>query len=341
MTYRLSTVPTVCLSAVSLSFWALAIIGCSGNAKSAPAVTSSSSGESASARYTIVTTCGMVTDIAREVVGDLATVNGLMGEGVDPHLYKPIRSDVIQLTKADIIFYSGLMLEGRMSDLFLRASRDDKPIYAVTEGIDESYLREPPEFEGHFDPHVWMDVGAWSECVAFVAGALGEFDPPNAATYNENAERYRQQLAELDDYIRQSIASIPADRRALITAHDAFGYFGRAYDIEVRSVQGLSTESAAAVDDINRLVDFIVTRKIPAIFVESSVSKKNIEAIIEGTEHKGMKVVIGGKLYSDAMGAPGTYEGTYLGMMDHNATVIARALGGNAPKTGWQSKLKP
>lgn len=291
--------------------------------------------------YKIVATCGMVSDIVRQVAGDKATVTGLMGEGVDPHLYKPTRNDVRELLAADVVFYSGLMLEGRMGDNFISLARKGKPVYPITEEIDQDYLREPPEFEGHFDPHVWMDVSAWSECVAFIAKALGEYDLANADYYLTNAATYREQLTKLDEYARASIATIPEDRRVLITAHDAFGYFARAYNIKVRSVQGLSTESEAAVQDINDLVDFIVKAKIPSIFVESSVSEKNVRAIIEGAAQQGWEVSIGGELFSDAMGKPGTYEGTYIGMIDHDVTIITRALGGQVPERGLNGKLQP
>ncbi len=289
--------------------------------------------------FTIITTCGMVTDIVQRVVGDRAHVVGLLGEGVDPHLYKPTRNDVKQLLEADVVFYSGLLLEGRMSDTFTKIARTGKPVFAVTEEIDEKYLREPPEFHGHFDPHVWMDVKAWSECVGLVAKKLAEYDATHAEEYRARAEAYRSELKLLDEYARKSIASIPESQRVLITAHDAFGYFSRAYGIEVRSVQGISTESEAGVDDINRLVDLIKKRKIQAIFIETSVSEKNIRAIIEGTAQRGWKVTIGGQLYSDAMGKAGTYEGTYIGMIDHNVTVISRALGGSAPAKGLHNKL--
>jgi manganese/zinc/iron transport system substrate-binding protein len=186
-----------------------------------------------------------------------------------------------------------------------------------------------------------MDVSLWSECVAHVAKVLGEFDPPNKDYYQQNAERYQQELQSLDDYVRQVITSIPEQQRALVTAHDAFEYFSRAYDIPVRSAQGISTESEPGVNDINSLVDFIVENKIKAIFVETSVSKSNLMAVIEGAASKGWKVEIGGQLFSDAMGAEGTYEGTYVGMLDHNATVIARALGGDAPEQGMNGKLAP
>jgi manganese/zinc/iron transport system substrate-binding protein len=291
------------------------------------------------ANYTIVTTCGMVTDIVREVAGNKAKVVGLMGEGVDPHLYKPTRDDVAKILQADVLFYSGLMLEGRMTDTFLKVARKGTPVFAVTELLDEKFLLEPEEFQGHTDPHVWMDVAGWSAAVKVVARSLGEVDAANAAYYQQNSERYLAELAKLDAYAKQALATIPKDFRVLITAHDAFNYFGRAYGIEVRGIQGISTESEAGVADINKLVDFLVARKIPAIFVESSVSDKNIKALIEGCKSRGHAVRIGGQLFSDAMGKPGTYEGTYIGMIDHNVTMIARALGGQAPERGLNGKL--
>lgn len=287
----------------------------------------------------IVTTTGMVADIVRQVAGDRAEVIGLMGEGVDPHLYKPTRGDVAQIMEADVIFYSGLMLEGRMTDTFAKASRGGTAVYAVADSIEEEGRLEPEAFDGHWDPHVWMDVAGWSKCVEAVGAALAEQDAANAAYYKANVGSYLAQLDKLDAYVKKVVASVPERQRVLITAHDAFNYFGRAYGIEVMGIQGISTESEAGLEDINRLVDFIVENKVGAVFVESSVSDKNVKALIQGAKSRGHAVVIGGELFSDAMGAAGTYEGTYVGMIDHNATAIARALGGEAPKTGFQGKL--
>ena len=289
--------------------------------------------------YAIVATTAMVKDIVQNVAGANATVTNLMGEGVDPHLYKPTRDDVAKLLKADVVFYSGLMLEGRMTDTFLKVSRKGVPVFAVTELLDEKYLLEPEEFAGHTDPHVWMDVQGWIQAVKVVARSLGEVDPAHAASYHTNAARYVAQLEQLDARAKSALASIPKERRVLITAHDAFNYFGRAYGLDVKGIQGISTESEAGVADINKLVDFIVQRKIPAIFVESSVSDKNMRALVEGCQSRGHAVKIGGTLFSDAMGAHGTYEGTYLGMIDHNVTTIVRALGGAAPERGLNGKL--
>ncbi len=287
----------------------------------------------------IVATTGMVTDIVRVVTEGQQPVEGLIGEGVDPHLFTPGRGDVQKLMAAEVVVYSGLMLEGRMQQQFEQLEKRGGTIFAVTNGLDENTLLHDPEFAGHPDPHVWMDVARWSQCVQYAADRLAEHDSSSAAAYRTNAAKYRDRLKELDDYVRQVIGSIPASQRYLVTAHDAFEYFAEAYDIKVRSIQGISTDSQAAIADINDLVAFIVEKQIPAIFVESSVPEKNIRAVIEGCADQGWELQVGGELFSDAMGAPGTYEGTYIGMMDHNATTIARALGGNAPDRGWQGKL--
>jgi manganese/zinc/iron transport system substrate-binding protein len=288
--------------------------------------------------YKIVCTTGMVTDVVRHIAGDKAEVEGIIGEGVDPHLYQATRGDISTLLSADVVFYNGLMLEGKMSDALIKVARK-RPVYAVTELLDESLLLEPPEFAGHYDPHLWMDVALWSKCAEMVAQTLGTFDSSNAEDYKKNFATYAAQLAELDAYARKTLASIPEKSRVLVTAHDAFNYMARAYGLEVRGIQGISTESEAGISDINRLVDLLVERDIRAVFVETSVSDKNIRSLIEGARARGHEVVIGGKLFSDAMGKPGTYEGTYIGMIDHNVTTIARALGGQAPEKGMLGKL--
>jgi manganese/zinc/iron transport system substrate-binding protein len=285
-----------------------------------------------------IATVGMVADIVRNVGGEHVAVTQIMGAGVDPHLYKATRDDVQMIMDSDIVFYSGLMLEGKLSDTLIKSARR-KPVVAVTEMIDASTLLEPEDLEGHYDPHVWMDVSAWSECVQAVTESLVEFDPAHADDYRASAEAYRGQLAALHQYGLESIASIPEDRRVLITSHDAFNYFGRAYGLEVLGVQGLSTESEAGLRRINELVDLIVARNVHAVFVESSVPRKNIDALVEGARSRGHDVRVGGELFSDAMGEHGTYEGTYVGMLDHNITLVTRGLGGEAPATGMQGKL--
>ncbi len=287
--------------------------------------------------YRVGTTVGMIADIVKQVAGDKAGVTNVIGTGVDPHLFNPTRSDVAVLLKSNIVFYAGLLLEGQMTDIFVKISRK-RPVYAVTELLSDSYLIQDTE-TNHSDPHVWMDVRGWMKAVQVVADALAKFDPASARYYKKNAADYLMKLEQLDAYATRVIGSIPAAQKIMVTAHDAFRYMGRAYGIEVMGIQGLSTESEAGLKDINRIVDTLVKRKIPAVFVESSVSDKNIRALLEGANSRGHEVKIGGELFSDAMGKPGTYEGTYIGMIDHNVTTIVRALGGDVPERGMQGKL--
>ncbi len=281
----------------------------------------------------------MVADVVQAIAGDDCQVIALMGSGVDPHLYKPTRHDVKQLLDADVIISSGLMLEGRMEEAFHHLARGGKPVLAMTDGLDPAARRQLEDTPSHWDPHVWMDVNAWKTCASYIANRLAELDPDHAEGYRTRAERYVEQLADLDQRVQTAMDSIPESQRVLITAHDAFGYFSRRYGIPVRSVQGVTTESEAGVGDVNDLVDFVVEHRVPAIFVESSVNSKTIQAVQEGARARGVDVKIGAELYSDAMGPPGTYEGTYPGMMDANATRIARALGGSVPDTGLFGKL--
>ncbi len=290
--------------------------------------------------YRVTCTVGMITDIVRQVAGDRAVVEGIIGEGVDPHLYQATRSDIKKLLDADVVFYNGLMLEGKMSDDLVKVGRK-RPVHAVTELIDKSLLLAPPEFAGHHDPHVWMDPTLWKKCTEMVAETLGadDFDPANRDYYRANYRAFAEQLDALHAYAQQTLATIPAQSRVLVTAHDAFNYFARAYNLEVRGIQGISTDSEAGLADINRLVELLVQRSVRAVFVESSVPEKNVRALVEGADSRSHAVKIGGTLFSDAMGAAGTYEGTYVGMIDHNVTVIARALGGEAPEKGMSDKL--
>lgn len=286
----------------------------------------------------IVATVGMVADIVREVGGDRVKVSQICGPGVDPHLYKATRDDVAALSSADLVFYSGLMLEGKMSDTLIKMARS-RPVVAVTESIDESLLLEPEDFEGHYDPHVWMNVSAWSKCVDAVSGALSEYDSAHAAQFAANAESYKERLTALHEYGVKAIGSIPEGSRVLVTSHDAFNYLGRAYGLDVQGVQGISTESEAGLQRVTQLVDMLAKKNVKAVFIESSVPRKSIDSLIEGANAKGHQVSVGGELFSDAMGADGTYEGTYVGMLDHNITTIARALGGEAPEKGLNGKL--
>ncbi|MCM2343356.1 MAG: zinc ABC transporter substrate-binding protein [Alphaproteobacteria bacterium] len=286
-------------------------------------------------RPQIVTTTAQIADAVRAVSGDLARVESLMGEGVDPHLYRPTRSDILKLKQADIIFYNGLHLEGQMVELLETLARE-KPVFAIAAMLPPHRLQDGPN--GH-DPHIWMNVQNWISASDGIARALGGLHPEHRDTYINNAYRYDADLERLDIYIRESFQKIPKQERILVTAHDAFAYLGEAYGIEVLGIQGISTESEAGLKQIETLVTLLVTRKIPAVFIESSVSDRNVRALIEGAAARGHHVKIGGTLYSDAMGKAGSYEGTYIGMMDHNATIISRALGSSTPPQGLQGKL--
>ena len=286
----------------------------------------------------VVATVGMVADIVREVGGDHVVVSHICGPGVDPHLYKATRDDVAALSAADIVFYSGLMLEGKMTGTLIKMA-SSRPVVGVAESMDESLLLEPEDFAGHYDPHVWMDVSAWSKCVQAVETTLSEFSAEHAADFAANAAAYSKQLAALHSYGQQSIGSIPDGSRVLVTSHDAFNYLGRAYGLDVQGVQGISTESEAGLKRVSELVDMLVKKNVQAVFIESSVPRKSIDSLIEGAAAQGHKVTVGGELFSDAMGTAGTYEGTYIGMLDHNITTITRALGGDAPLRGLNEKL--
>ncbi len=282
--------------------------------------------------YKIVCTIGMITDIVVNLVGDYAEVEGIIGEGIDPHLYKPTRGDVIKLGQADVVFYNGLLLEGEMTDVLVGIASKGKLVKAVTEAIlvETDYLLQKDDGSAYTDPHVWMDVSGWLRAIPVVAETLAVYDPENAEAYRIKATVYAEQLEALDAYAKEAMSTIPESQRVLVTAHDAFQYLGRAYGIEVRGIQGISTESEAGVRDLEDLVDFIVERQIPAVFVESSVADKNVRALVEGARARGHAVIIGGSLFSDAMGKAGTYEGTYIGMIDSNVTTITNALGGHA-----------
>ena len=286
----------------------------------------------------VVATVGMVADVVREIGGDRVVVAQLMGAGVDPHLYKATRDDVQQIMSADIVFSSGLMLEGRLEDTLDKVGKT-RPVVAMTRDLPNELLLTPDGAGSHPDPHVWLDVGAWANCLDVIVEALSKLDASHAADFRSRADGYRKQLQALHEYGLTSIGSVPQERRVLLTSHDAFHYFGRAYNLEVIGVQGLSTESEAGLQRINELVDLLVERKVAAVFVESSVPQKNILALIDGAKSRGHDVKIGGELFSDAMGDAGTYEGTYIGMLDHNITTVTRALGGTAPEQGFTGKL--
>jgi manganese/zinc/iron transport system substrate-binding protein len=267
----------------------------------------------------------MITDIVGVVGGERVQVTGLMGAGVDPHLYKASENDVTTLSSADVVFYNGLHLEAAMGEVLEQMQGNVRTV-AVGEGVDQSALLPSPDYENQFDPHIWFDVSLWMKSVERVRDTLAEMDPASAPLYQSNAARYLEELTELHEYVKTQAASIPEDQRVIITAHDAFNYFGKAYGFEVRGLQGISTAAEAGTGDVQELADFIAERQIRAIFVESSVPQRNIEAVQAAVASRGFEVSIGGELFSDAMGDAGTEEGTYIGMIRHNIDTIVNAL---------------
>lgn len=285
-------------------------------------------GKDQSGKYNVVSTTGMINDIVVNVAGDLADTKVLMGPGVDPHLYKARASDVETLSDANIIFYNGLQLEGKIEHIFEKMKKQGITTVPVAESIDKTELLDSVDYPGSYDPHVWFDVILWKDAVRSVTDTLVKFDQQNGSVYRSNAELYLQKLDELHEYIVDKVSTVPEDKRVLITAHDAFNYFGKGYGFEVIGLQGLSTETEASTSDIREMADIIVAREIPAIFVETSVSPKSIQALRAAVRSKGYDVEVGGSLYSDAMGDAGTPEGTYMGMFKHNIDTISSALKG-------------
>lgn len=314
--------------AVALSFLPL-LVGCGSSASHSHDVAERSS-QTFAGEYPMKVLCttGQVAEMVRRVGGEHLEVTALMSNDIDPHLYKPLFSDIEKLDKADAIFYSGLHLEGRMADLFVQRART-KPTYAVTEGIvarNDKRLREPPEFEGMHDPHVWHDVSLWSDCAHDVAGMLGKLDPKHAGEYDGNAHAYMHELAELHEYCKTEVAKIPEQSRVMVTAHDAFGYFGQAYGIEVLGLKGISSEEEKDLEHQEEVQKMIIERKIPAVFVESTIAHRTVEALIEPCRAAGWDLQNGGELYADALGAANSDASTYTGMIRHNVDTIVSAL---------------
>ena len=273
----------------------------------------------------VAATIGMIADIVTQIGGDRVEVTGLMGPGVDPHLYKASAGDVRTLSNSQIIFYNGLHLEAAMSEVLEQMDRTSETV-AVTDAIPRDQLLTPPEFQGLYDPHVWFDVTMWMSAVEEVGRALAEFDPDHAEEYQARAAETLAELEALDAWVREQIETLPSERRVLVTAHDAFNYFGRAYGVEVRGLLGINTATEAGTADVQDLATFIVERGIPALFVETSIPRRTVEAVQAAVQARGVAVDIGEPLFSDAMGSAGTPEGTYVGMVRHNVRAIVEAL---------------
>jgi manganese/zinc/iron transport system substrate-binding protein len=277
-------------------------------------------------KLNIVTTTSMITDLVQNIGGDYVNLQGLMGSGVDPHLYKASEGDVTKLVEANVIFYNGLHLEGKLVDVFEKMGNATKTPIALGEELDKNTLIGSDYFASNYDPHVWFDISYFKQFASKVAQVLSENDPTNAENYNSNADAYLGKLEALQSKIKATIETLPKGKRILVTAHDAFNYFGKAYDFEVVGLQGISTATEAGVQDVQNLSAFIIEKDIKAIFVESSVPKRTIEALQAAVKSKGHDVEIGGTLYSDALGNAGTAEGTYIGMFEYNVNTIVDAL---------------
>ncbi|MFE6168705.1 metal ABC transporter solute-binding protein, Zn/Mn family [Viridibacillus arvi] len=274
----------------------------------------------------VVTTISQIADAVSVIAGDRVEVKALMGPGVDPHLYKATQGDLSKLESADVIFYSGLHLEGKMLDVFEKMQENDKTVKAISESIEEEKLLGNEMDAKLYDPHVWFDIDIWKTAVHQITDTLSEKYPEYKKEFSENEAIYFKELDDLSTYAKQRIDEIPLNQRVLVTAHDAFNYFGRSLNIEVRGLQGLSTESEYGLKDVRDVVDFLVGNNIKAVFIESSVSDKAMKAVIDGAKEKGQNVKIGGELYSDAMGKEGTEQGTYIGMYKHNVDTIVNSL---------------
>jgi manganese/zinc/iron transport system substrate-binding protein len=297
---------------------ALVAVGCGGG----------ESGEARAVEGTIqaTTTTTQITDMVESIGGDEVEVTALMGPGVDPHLYEPSQGDIEALQGADAVFYNGLFLEGQLADLLVQVGQES-PTVRVTEAIPEDELRPSENYEGQNDPHVWFAPELWETAVDPVVEQLSELKPDSAETFEQNGEEYKQEVREAHEYVQERIEEIPEDNRVLVTAHDAFGYFGETYGVEVQALQGISTESEAGAGDVRELANELVEDEIPALFTESSIPRRNIEAVQAAAQDQGWDLEIGGELYADAMGDPDTEEGTYPGMMRANADTMAEALG--------------
>lgn len=279
-----------------------------------------------SKEFQVVTTTTMLTDLVKNIGGDSIVIKGLMGAGVDPHLYKASEGDVQKLTHADAIFYNGLHLEGKMVEVFEKMNKTGHSTFAISDGIAEDQLISSENFASNHDPHIWFSVENWKAAATFITQKLSELKPDSKAYFAENLRKYEAELNTLENELKETAALLPKEKRILVTAHDAFEYFGNEYDFEVLGLQGISTASEAGTKDLLDLANFIVEKDIPAVFIESSVPKQTILALQKAVENKGKKVELGGTLYSDALGNPETPEGTYIGMFKHNMETIVNAL---------------
>ena len=289
-------------------------------------IISCKNGNETNSKLKVVTTTTMITDLVQNIGGNYIAVEGLMGSGVDPHLYKASEGDVNKIARADVIFYGGLHLEGKLVEVFEKMGSQNINTIAVSDTLDKKTLIGSEYFASNYDPHIWFDVTNWELITQFVVKKLSEANPENQAIFKKNGEDYLNKLQALNVHIKSVIKTLPENKRILITAHDAFNYFGQAYGFEVVGLQGLSTATEAGVQDVQNLATFIIDKQVKAIFIESSVPKRTIEALQAAVQSKGFDVQIGGTLYSDALGNAGTEEGNYIGMFRYNVNTIVNAL---------------
>jgi manganese/zinc/iron transport system substrate-binding protein len=322
MRYRL---PAPLIGGLSLFGLALALAACDRGASS---TTAAGDPRPARDKPLVVATTPMVGDLVREIGGDRIDLVVLIAPGTDPHLWTPTRNEVLKVLEADAVFMNGLMLEGRAGDSFARVELSGRPVVRVAEMLAKSDLLTDQSNSSHFDPHVWMDPVLWAKTAPAVRDALAKIDPDGKPSFDNNLAAFEASSAALDRDCGLAINTIPVSQRTLVTAHDAFGYFGRRYGLTVRGIQGVSTESEPSLGDIETLVARIAEERIPAIFIETTVSDRTVRAVVDGCAAKGHEVKVGEALYSDSLGRAGSSEGTWAGMMRHNAKAIANALGG-------------
>jgi manganese/zinc/iron transport system substrate-binding protein len=315
---------TLAPRAVSILVLVLALTACGPSGDGTPEGRGDASAD-ADGPPLVVTTVGMLASTAERIAGERMRVEALMGPGVDPHLYKATAGDLRRLQDAALILYVGLNLEGKMADVLVRMARS-RPVISVGEAVPEEARREPPAFEGHYDPHVWFDVSLWTRILDTIAKEMSAIDPEGAETYRANAEALRAEYEDLHAWVLEQVAQIPDEQRVLVTAHDAFGYFGERYGFDVVGIQGISTATEAGLSDVERVVDLVVEHRVPAIFVEASVPPRAIESVQAAARARGHEVAIGGELYSDSMGPAGSGADTYEGMVRHNVTTLVEAL---------------
>ena len=313
------------------------------NSSSATSTASSSSSTVETKKPKVVATIGMIADVARTIAGECIDITAIMGPGIDPHLYTASANDVRLFQHADMIFYSGYHLEGKLAEILEKMS-ESRPVIAVAENaIPESQIINSFQGKTAPDPHVWMDVSQWAATVDVISKELSKLAPDCKTKFEENAISYKKELSALHEWIKESIQTIPKNQRILVTAHDAFEYYGRAYTIRVDGIQGISTASEAGLADIKKVVELVVSHKVPALFVETSINPRTIKAVQAAVQDRGFDVAIGNQLFSDAMGTNGTAGGTYIGMLYSNTKNISDALGGKAPKlptelSAWEEK---